>query len=66
MKRRIAIVFDGRRWHVRRIAVIEHDGQRDMTLYHCDKPISSDHKALEDVPQVAELLKRQKWVYDGD
>lgn len=43
---RIAIVFDGKRWHVRRIRVIEHDLDRDEKVYRCDRPISSDHLSL--------------------
>lgn len=42
MKRRIAIIFDGHRWHVRRIRVIEHDFNRDEKVYRCDRPIASD------------------------
>lgn len=56
MDNRIAIVFDGERWHVRHIRVIEHDLATDEKVYRCDTPISSDHASLADVPQVAELL----------
>lgn len=51
-----AIVFDGKKWHVRRIRLIEHDLDRDEKVYRCDMPISSDHDNLADVPEVAALL----------
>ncbi len=54
---RRAIVFDGERWHVRRIRVIEHDLERDEKVYRCDQPISSDHLTLADVPEVRALLE---------
>lgn len=44
--RRLAIVFDGRRWYVRRIRVIEHDLDRDEMIYRCDLPISGPHTTL--------------------
>jgi len=53
---RIAIVCDGERWHVRRIALVENDWQRGHKVYRCDMPISSDHRTLAEVPQVAALL----------
>lgn len=58
MKRRIAIVFDGHRWHVRRIRVIERDLERDETVYRCDKPIAND------LPNVIEAVRRVRpsWV----
>jgi len=43
---RIAIICDGYCWHIRSIAVIEHDMDRDEMVYRCDKPISSDHETL--------------------
>lgn len=49
---RIAIIYDGTAWHVRRIRLIEHDQDLDEKIYHCDKAISNDHPALADVPQV--------------
>ena len=49
---RIAIIFDGERWHVRRIRVIEHDLDRDEKVYRCDKPIHNDLKSLSDVWRV--------------
>jgi hypothetical protein len=57
-KVRIAIVYDGCMWYVRRIATIEFNLDQRRTIYHCDKPISSDHPTLADVPQVARLLRR--------
>ena len=43
---RIAIVCDGQKWHVRRIASIEDDRIRGEMVYRCDQPISSDHDTL--------------------
>ena len=43
---RIAIVCDGERWHVRRIASIEEDRIHGEMVYRCDLPISSDHDTL--------------------
>lgn len=56
--RRIAIVFDGKRWYVRRIALIEHDILLDQHVYRCDEPISNDHRTLAEVPQVKAILRR--------
>ena len=53
---RKAIIFDGEKWHVRRIRVIEHDVGRDEKVYRCDLPLSSDHENLADVPEVSALL----------
>jgi len=46
---RIAIVFDGKAWHVRRIRVIEHDLDRDEKIYRCDLPIANDVEKFDDV-----------------
>ncbi len=43
---RIAIVSDGSKWHVQRIASIEDDRARGEMIYRCDHPISSDHDTL--------------------
>lgn len=40
---RVVIVFDGEKWHVRRLKLIEHDGRQDEKVYRCDLPISNDH-----------------------
>jgi hypothetical protein len=57
MKRRIAIVFDGERWFVRRICV--HDLLKDEIIYRCDKPIGKSYATLADVPQVKALRRNQ-------
>jgi hypothetical protein len=54
---RKAIVFDGKKWHVRRIRVIEHALNTDEKVYRCDKPISNDHPTLSQVPEVKALLQ---------
>lgn len=46
MRRRVAIIFDGRRWHVRRIRQIVHDVGLDEKVYWCDKPIANDLPSL--------------------
>ncbi len=38
---RVAIIFDGRKWFLRRIRCIEHDLERDEKVYRCDKPIGT-------------------------
>jgi len=42
----VAIIFDGRRWYIRRIRVIEHDGIRDEMVYRCDRPIANNLRSL--------------------
>ncbi len=46
LEARIAIVCDGSKWHVRRIASIEDDRIHGEMVYHCDEAISSDHDTL--------------------
>jgi hypothetical protein len=58
--KRKVIIFDGCRWHVRRLMGSEHDVDRDEMVYRCDKPLSSDHKRLSDVPEIKRLLARRK------
>lgn len=57
-RRKIAIVFDGRRWYVRRIRAIQHDLDRDEMVYRCDQPIAND------LPNVMEAVRavRPSWV----
>jgi hypothetical protein len=57
---RKAIIFDGRKWHVRRIREIEHNLDRDEKVYRCDKPISNDHATLADVPDVKAAVNLRK------
>ena len=59
-RRRIAIIFDGTKWYVRRIAVIEHDTARDHKVYRCDLPIGNDLGSLADVPHVAALISAER------
>lgn len=46
-KPRVAIVFDGQGWYVRRIAMIEHNQADDEKIYYCDEPIANDVSALK-------------------
>lgn len=39
---RIAIVYDGKAWFVRRIAIIEHDLEHDHMVYRCNEPLVND------------------------
>ena len=43
---RIAIVFDGEKWFVRRIDCTVRDWETDEVVYHCDKPIVNDAETL--------------------
>jgi hypothetical protein len=56
--RRLAIIFDGARWHVRSIRLIEHDLDLDEKIYRCDKPISNDHRSIEDAVASAKRYQR--------
>ena len=48
MKRqRIILAFDGKKWHVRRVAAIIRDLDAEEMVYRCDQPISNDHKTLK-------------------
>ncbi len=47
MTLRPAIVFDGNRWFVRSIRVIEHDLDRDEKIYRCDQPIGRSYLTLD-------------------
>lgn len=38
-KNRVALIFDGEGWYVRRIRVVEHDLDKDEKVYRCDLPI---------------------------
>lgn len=50
---RVAIIFDGEKWHVRRIRIIEHDLSRDEKVYRCDKPIANDLETPEEAIEIA-------------
>lgn len=55
MKKRVLIVFDGRFWHVRRVAsVCDNDISNEM-VYHCDAPISSQHVSAMAAMESAQL-----------
>lgn len=51
---KVAIVFDGQAWHVRRVRLIEHDLDRDEKIYRCDLPIVNDCGSLAEA--VAALI----------
>ena len=46
---RLLIAFDGDKWFVRRIRCVEHDMDRDETVYRCDKPLGGPYGRLSDV-----------------
>jgi hypothetical protein len=50
---RLAIIFDGEKWYVRRIRVIEHDLFCDEKVYRCDKPIGNDLATPEEAVAIA-------------
>lgn len=56
-ERRVAIVFDGVLWHVRRIESITHDLETDAKIYRCDRPISNDHATPEAALRSAKLYQ---------
>jgi L-asparaginase II len=58
--RRVLIVFDGERWHVRRVRTIIHDFYEDEMVYHCSDPISSDHATLDEAAESAREWMAQK------
>lgn len=59
MKARTAIVCDGHKWHVRRIASIEDDRIHGEKVYRCDQPVSSDHDTLAEAERSAEAYMEQ-------
>jgi hypothetical protein len=62
MDQRLAIVFDGTAWHVRRVRLIEHDVDRDEQVYRCDEPIANDLPSLD---AARDLLKEKGVVSNG-
>lgn len=53
---KIAIVYDGDKWHVRRIRIVEFDLTVDEKVYHCDQPIANDLDSLDDA---VAIVKRE-------
>lgn len=51
------IVFNGSKWHVRRVRVVEDDLALDEKIYRCDEPLSNNHATLSDVPEVAIAIR---------
>jgi hypothetical protein len=58
--RRGLIVFDGEMWHVRNVAVIQHDLDADELVYRCNKPIKNDLYSGEEA-----LRRLQKFLRTG-
>lgn len=58
--KRFVIVFDGRHYHVRRLASSRHDGVNDEMVYTCDRPIASDLMTLNDAEEAAYAWLRSK------
>ncbi len=54
---RIAIVFDGKAWFVRRIRTVEHDLEFDHKVYRCDKHLGGPFKSAR---QAAASIKPKK------
>lgn len=39
MRPRVLIVFDGRKWFIRRVKLVEHDLAHDEKVYRCNHPV---------------------------
>lgn len=52
---KVAIIFAGEKWYVRRIRVIEHDLRTDEKVYRCDKPIANDLATAQEAVAIAEV-----------
>ena len=57
---RIAIVCNGSKWQVRRIASIEDDRIHGEMIYRCDQPISSDHNTPAEAVRSAVAYMEQE------
>lgn len=44
---RVAIVFDGFHWFVRRIRLIEHSLNSGETVYYCDQPLGGPFDSID-------------------
>lgn len=60
-QKRIAIVFDGSAWFVRKIKTIEHDLEKDHKVYRCDKHLGGPYATLAHVPEIAKELRERGW-----
>ena len=52
MSERVAIVFDGEYWFLRRIRVIEYDLDLDEKVYRCDRPLGGPCKTFKEIAAV--------------
>lgn len=48
-RERVAIIFDGKKWHIRQIRAIEHDLIHDEKVYRCDKPLANDLGSIAEI-----------------
>jgi hypothetical protein len=55
-KRRVLIVFDGEKWYIRNVALIEHDLSRNFKVYHCDKHLGGGYATLDKAVAVTKSL----------
>lgn len=53
---RIAIIFDGTKWYVRGIRVIEHDLTKDEKVYRCNTPLAN---ALPTLAEVVAFVEKE-------
>jgi hypothetical protein len=45
---RVVIVYDGRRWYMRRLDVSRHDLDDDEMIYHCDLHLGGPYESPEE------------------
>jgi hypothetical protein len=53
---RVVIVCDGHAWFTRRLAVIQHDLDRNEKVYHCDRHLGGPYKSAK---EAVRALKRK-------
>jgi hypothetical protein len=58
--KRVAIVFDGKKWYVRRMHTSVEDWTRGEMIYYCDKPIANDLTINQAVDAAMVYLGRSK------
>lgn len=52
---RLAIVLNGGRWFIRRIALVHRDDANGEMVYHCDEDLGGPYEALSDAIGPLEL-----------
>jgi len=57
---RVAIVFDGTGWFVRRVRLIEHDLDRDEKVYRCDESIGGKCRSVTEAVDLYANWRRDR------